>query len=111
MCCNDSVAGDDEGDRIASYGLSDRLCGTTIHHLGDFSITDCFAVRNAQKSLPDALLKQGASWSDCNPTVCLSAHNGILRLLACKIIVQPSDYFIEDGKGCRRFLFPEPQAG
>ena len=49
---NDSVARDDEGDGIGSHGLSDRLRGTEIRHLGYLSVGLGLAIPDSKQCLP-----------------------------------------------------------
>lgn len=114
----DAVAGDDEGDGISSDGASDRLRG----HLGKAALFG--------KALCDGAVGRGRSVGDLKEDV-PDGHaersadgmkrRGKIRLVPCKIDVQPAPAFHQRGRffclyvfrksGGIVSLFLEPKAG
>lgn len=61
VCANDSVAGNDDGDRIATTGLS-YCAWAALQFIGKLSIGEGAANWNHGESMPHALLKGGTLW-------------------------------------------------
>lgn len=85
---DDAVAGDNESYGIAGQGLADCLGGTAIKKPGEVAVGTGPAVRNGEKSLPDAALESCAAGIETREN---------MRLTAGKIIIQPSESLGEDG--------------
>ena len=114
----DAVAGDDEGDGISSDGASDRLRG----HLGKaalFGEALCDGAVGRGRSVGD--FKENLPYGHAERSADGMKRRGKIRLVPCKIDVQPAPAFSQRGRffclyfcresGGKVFLPLEPKAG